>query len=97
MRLKVMIDPEWRAAQGQRPYRYARACNGTGYIRPVRYAGLSQVIGTIQTLEGGLATITVREQKQAALAIKVNDNNVGGADTSLGWMYAAPPINKKEG
>jgi len=56
MILQLLIDKSWRERKGEREYKYARVTS-EGTIRPVRYAGLSRVIGELINREKVVAIV----------------------------------------
>ena len=56
MILQLLIDKSWRELKGEREYKYARVTQ-KGTIRPVRYSGLSRVIGELVNREKVVATV----------------------------------------
>ena len=59
MILQLLIDKSWRERKGERQYKYARVTS-EGFIRPVRYAGLSRVIGELELVNREKRVATVR-------------------------------------
>lgn len=60
MQLQLRIDPDWRERKGIRPYKFARLTS-TGTIRPVRYYGLSRIIGEIIERKGDYVVVNTNE------------------------------------
>jgi len=64
--MNVMLDPHWKGRDGVRAYQYARL-KLDGTVRPVRYAGLSNVIGIISDISNGFVAVRIYSVTQSRL------------------------------
>ena len=71
MLIQIKLDPTWRERKGERPYKFARIAP-EGSARPVRYAGLSRVVGEVLNLNRADGFVEVMTNESIASFKKEN-------------------------